>query len=154
MSDQNTAADPPHDPETGEIKSGQIMADRRNEPWAAATIGAVIDMLERGQLSADAYKAMTTLGQGMTELGARMNKRVKGKLTVTLTLTTEGDAFFIEGDFKVTAPKEPRPRTMAWQADDGRFMPSMPKQKLLMGIAGTEMGPRIVSGEQMPPRSV
>lgn len=146
MNDEGAQA---FDPATGEIPREQPreeVIDTRNEPWAARSLGSVIDMLERGAFSQEAYLAMMALGKGITELAGRTNKQQKGKLTINLNLKSEGDAFFIEADFKVTAPKEPRPRTMAWQSDEGHFMPSMPKQKLLFGVAGTEHGPRSVGG--------
>lgn len=119
-------------------------ADGAPTPYAASTLGEVVNMLERGAFSAEVVQALAALGKGMSEIAEATGKRQKGTVTIKLNLTTEGDAFFVEADYTVKAPKLPRPRTLAWQQDDGRLTPSQPKQKLLFGVARTEHGERNV----------
>lgn len=119
-------------------------ADGSPAPYAASTLGEIVNMLERGQFSHEAVQAFQALASGMREVADATQKRCKGTLTIKLNLTTEGEAFFVEADYAVKAPKLPRPRTLAWQQGDGRITPSQPKQQLLFGVAGTEHGDRKV----------
>lgn len=139
----NSTPTPPEQPKP-EIMEPERAADGTQAPYAASTLGEVVNMLERGAFSAEVVQALAALGKGMSEIADATGKRQKGTLTIKLSLTTEGDAFFVEADYGVKAPKLPRPRTLTWQTDDGRLTPSQPKQKLLFGVAGTEHGERNV----------
>lgn len=136
----------PPEPEQAEEPQAkpEVMEPRSSEPYAAGTMGEVIDMLERGGFSHDALQAFQALARGMQEVAAVTGKSQKGTLTIKLSLKTEGEAFFVEADHTVKAPKLSRPKTIAWTTDDGRISPSQPKQQLLFGAPGTEHGERTV----------
>lgn len=133
--------------ETGEIarepkQEIELAADGLATPMAATNLGYLLNSLENGQFSADIINALAALGQGMTEIADATGKRQKGSITVKLNLTTEGEAFFIEADYKVAAPKLPRPRTLTFQDESGNFTRSQPKQKVFFGVRDAGGGPR------------
>lgn len=111
-------------------------------PYAASSMGQVIDMMERGGFSQECVTAFQALARGMSEIADATQKKQKGSITLKITLTTEGEAFFMEGDYKVTAPKLPRPRTIGWQTDDGRISPTQPRQQIMFGREVGDHGER------------
>lgn len=113
-------------------------------PYAASSMGQIIDMMERGGFSQECVAAFQALARGMSEIADATQKKQKGSITLKITLTTEGEAFFMEGDYKVTAPKLPRPRTIGWQTDDGRISPTQPRQQIMFGRDVGDYGERNV----------
>lgn len=137
------AVAPPPPVPAPEIESpGELAADGRPEHMAAVNLGHLVNSLENGQLSADFIAALAALGQGMMEIADATGKRQKGSITLKLNLTTEGEAYFIEADYKVAAPKLPRPRTIAWQDEASNFTRSQPRQKVFFGVRDAGGGPR------------
>lgn len=140
----NSAPPPPEPASKQEVIEPERAADGAPAPYAASTLGELVNLLESGQLSADAIQAVSALGQGMRELAERTGKRQKGRVAIVLNLTTDdtGEAFFVEAEFKVTAPKEPRRKTMLWQDDKGRMTPSQPRQRVFFGVKDVGDSPR------------
>lgn len=135
---------PPARPAKQEVIEPERAADGGPAPYAASTLGELVNLLEGGQLSADAIGAVSALGQGMRELAERTGKRQKGRVAIVLNLATDdtGEAFFVEAEFKVTAPKEPRRKTMLWQDEKGRMTPSQPRQRVFFGVKDVGDAPR------------
>lgn len=133
----------PESPKT-EIVEPERAADGLPAPFAARDTGSLINLLEGGQFSADVIAAMTALATGMTEIAQATGKRQKGVLTIKVNLQTDdtGEAFFVQGDFAVRAPKVERRKTLLWPDDKGHMSPSQPRQKVFFGVRDAGGGPR------------
>lgn len=127
-----------HDPDTGEIIDGEIVADRAADgglvPYAATTAGNLIDLIEDGQFSADARQELGLMVGKMKELAEATGNKQKGRLVLTIDMTTEGEAFTVVGAFKVTPPKETRRKTIMWPDEQNRMMRTQPRQRQFFGV--------------------
>jgi len=139
--------DEQHDPETGEVIEGEIVQDRAADggivPYAATTAGNFIDLIEDGQFAADARQELGLMVGRMKELAEATGNKQKGRLVLTIDMTTEGEAFTVVGAFKVTPPKETRRKTIMWADDRHRMMRTQPRQKQFFGVRSVE-GPGAV----------
>jgi len=121
---------PPADPlknQAGYAIDGGIV------PAAAMTGGQVIDMLEDGQFSQDVFTGVRDLIAELNDQGANGDK-VKGKVTITLDISKEDNAFRIASDVKVVAPKRKRPRSIAWCDEHNRLTRFPPNQMQMFGM--------------------
>lgn len=109
-----------------------VAADGSPIPTAAFTGGQFIDQLEAGQFSQDLHRALGDLAADMTDMHA-IGQKTKGKITITIDLTKEDDAFRIASKFDVKAPKMPRPKTIMWSDEHNRFTRFPPGQNQLFG---------------------
>lgn len=94
----------------------------------ARSFAQFITWVEDGKLNQD-------LSEGLRELNAKLNDHFRdhgGKPKATLTLkidfTLDKGVFDIENEFKITLPKVPRGRTVAWSTPGSNFTPDHPKQ--------------------------
>jgi hypothetical protein len=126
----------PHDAQTGEILETTAVARAANGdviPGPTRTAGNLIDMLEDGGLSADFYEQLKKLGRDMEMHSNQTQAKCKGKVTLTLDLERDGEAFQIRGNVKVKAPELPRRRSIAWQTESGDFSRFPPNQTQMFG---------------------
>ena len=141
-----SVADPKHDPVTGEIvedtptsltraANGEVLAP------PSRSAGTVLDLLEDGDFSAEAYEQIKELAAKIRDISESTGNKAKGKAILTLDLEYEGEAFKIRGDVKVKAPELPRRRSITWLNDQGDFTRFPPNQAQLFG--GRK--PRVVS---------
>lgn len=137
------------EPLTGEISTADPMtrraADGNLVPAAALTGGQFLDALEEGQFSGDLHVALKDLAAEMQDIGNSTGQKTKGKVTITIDLTREDNAFRIAADMKVTKPKLPRPRSIMWTDEHNRFTRFPPNQGQFFGVrsvGGTAEGPR------------
>lgn len=133
-------AAPPQQPPAPQVEVivPERAADGLPAPFAARDTGSLINLLEGGQFSADVIAALTALATGMTEIAQATGKRQKGVLTIKVNLQTDdtGEAFFVQGDFAVRAPKVERRKTLLWPDEKGHMSPSQPRQKVFFGVKG------------------
>lgn len=105
-------------------------------PGPARTGGAVIDLLEDGQLSADMQAELRDVCAQMRAVHNATGSKVKGEVTLTLKLELDNDeAFRIEGKLKAKLPDLPRKRSIMWQDDTGAFTRFPPNQTQMFGSA-------------------
>lgn len=120
---------PPRQPGTPAIGGGVI-------PGPASTAGAVIDMLEDGQLSYDLHAELREVAAQMRAVHNATNAKVKGEATLTLKLEMDSDgALRVEGKIKTKLPDLPRKRSIMWQNDEGDFTRFPPNQTQMFGSA-------------------
>lgn len=129
---------PPSPAPQAEVIVPERAADGLPAPFAARDTGSLINLLEGGQFSADVIAALTALATGMTEIAQATGKRQKGVLTIKVNLQTDdtGEAFFVQGDFAVRAPRVERRKTLLWPDEKGHMSPSQPRQKVFFGVKG------------------
>jgi hypothetical protein len=142
--------DEKHDFVTGEVFEGEVVpqaADGGLVPYAATTAGNFIDLIEDGQFSADARQELGGMVARMKELAEATGNKQKGRLVITVDMTTEGEAFTVVGSYKLTPPKETRRKTIMWADEKNRMMRSQPRHGVLFGV-------RQVSGPGAPVRTV
>lgn len=141
---RNAPPEPPAEAPKAEIVEPERAADGMPAPFAARDTGSLINLLEGGQFSTDVIAAMTALATGMTEIAQATGKRQKGVLTIKVNLQTDdtGEAFFVQGDFAVRAPKVERRKTLLWPDEKGHMSPSQPRQKVFFGVRDVGGGPR------------
>lgn len=73
---------------------------------------------------------------------ASTKDKVKGKVTLTVTIEADGDAIRFDWDAKATYPKHKAPRTTGWPLQDGTVSPYPPRQNQLFGVRDANSGPR------------
>ncbi len=124
-----------HDPETGEIiEAGQErVATGEIVQTTAHTAGMMIDMLEDGQYSADVQAALQRVAATMTDITNATGNRTKGRVTLTIDLTKEGEAFTIQAKVAEKTPEIPRPRSIMWTNEAGAFTRFPPNQTQMFG---------------------
>jgi hypothetical protein len=129
----------PFDPVTGEILHQPVerAADGALVPVPARTGGAMLDMLEDGAFGVDMNTQLAELSQKMKEHSDRTGMKCRGKVTITLDIERDGDAFRIAPEIKVTAPKMPRPRSTLWTDRDNNFTRFPPGQGQFFGTLKT-----------------
>jgi hypothetical protein len=137
------------DPLTGEIISAEPerAQDGAIIPHPANTAGDILNMLEDGRLSVDIVRDMKPLIAKMEELAEASGKTQKGKLTITIDLACDGQIFTATGGYKITPPKEPRPKTLVFVTDEHQLTRTQPRQRQFFGI-------RQVGGSEGPVRRV
>lgn len=128
------------DPRTQRAVDGGLI------PAAALTGGQFIDALEEGNFSGDLHVALKDLAAEMQDIGNATGNKTKGKVTITIDLTREDNAFRIAADMKVVRPKVPRPRSIMWVDEQNRFTRFPPNQGQFFGVrsVGGTGGPRSV----------
>ena len=113
----------------GSALDGNIM------PAAAVSAGMFVDLLEDGEFSADAYREVRALAQQMTDISRATGGKTKGRVTLTIDLTKDGEAFTVQGKVAVKAPELPRPKSIMWTDDQGAFTRFPPNQTQMFGIS-------------------
>ena len=124
------------DPATGEITTDlprNSAADGTIIPATALSAGTLVDLLEDGQFSIDAYQQIRELGEAMTDIGNATGMKTKGRVTITIDLAKDGEAFTVQGSVKVKAPEMPRPKSIMWSDDGGNFCRFPPNQTQMFG---------------------
>lgn len=94
--------------------------------------GTLLDLIEDGQFSREAYDELRELGEAL-RLHAANGQKAKGKATITLEFEQEGEAIHVRGDIKVKKPELPRRKSIVWTDDNGDFCRFPPRQAQLFG---------------------
>ena len=138
-----------YDPVTGEVLSPpeHRALDGAFIPGAALTAGSFIDLLEDGEFSQDLHEKLHSLGLRLDEISDATGQKAKGKITITIDLTREDNAFRVASKMKVDTPEMPRQRTILWQDQDGNFTRFPPNQVQMFGL-------RSVGAANVPARAV
>lgn len=104
-------------------------------PSSARSAGAFVDLLEDGQFSMDAHQEVRELMSAMTDISNATGQKVKGKVTITIDLTKDGEAFTVQGKVVTKAPDMPRPKSILWADDSGNPCRFPPNQVQMFGGA-------------------
>lgn len=121
--------------ETPNTPDGPIIAaDGGTVPGTCNTLAEFIRTLEDGQLDADCYEAVKKLSAELNEAAWQSGGKAKGKITITLDFSQEGQITEIRSSFKVTAPAPQRSKSVLWTTPDHRFTRTRPGQEQLFGI--------------------
>lgn len=132
-------------PESPPVHTGEITTDTPQVAERAATgellapaarsAGAFVDLLEDGQFSMDSHAEIRELMQSMTDISNATGQKVKGKVTITIDLTKDGEAFTVQGKVQTKAPDMPRPKSIIWADEGGNPCRFPPKQVQMFGGA-------------------
>lgn len=104
-------------------------------PSSARSAGAFVDLLEDGQFSMDSHEEIRELMSAMTDISNATGQKVKGKVTITIDLTKDGEAFTVQGKVVTKAPDMPRPKSIIWADDTGNPCRFPPNQVQMFGGA-------------------
>ena len=130
-----------HDPKTGEVHEGALTTDMpRNSaadgsiiPATAMSAGTFIDLLEDGEYSREAYDKCRELAATMTDISRATGQKTKGRVTLTIDLAKDGEAFTVQGKVTVKAPEVPRAKSIMWSDDNNNFCRFPPNQTQMFG---------------------
>ena len=101
---------------------------------AVTTMTDLINMLRDGQFNLDVAEDIQKFSEGMEEIGCETERKVKGKITLTIDVERETDGiYFFTPDVTFKLPKVPYGRTIGWVTGDNRFTPNKPHQGNLFG---------------------
>jgi hypothetical protein len=141
--EQPTQAQQPEQPResvdtlTGEITTDdpalRRAADGLVVPATARSAGSMLDLLEDGAFSAEAYEQVRNLLATMTDISAATGGKSKGKITLTIDVTKDGEAFTMQGKVVVKTPELPRPKSIMWTDDRGDVCRFPPNQVQMFG---------------------
>lgn len=101
---------------------------------AVTTMTDLIQMLRDGQFNLDVAEDIQKFSEAMEERGCETERKVKGKITLTIDVERETDGiYFFTPDLTFKLPKVPHGRTIGWVTGDNRFTPNKPHQGNLFG---------------------
>lgn len=127
-----------HDAVTGEITDKlpqrERAADGQIVPQTALTGGAFIDLLEDGQFSQDIHAHLQELAAALTDISQATGNKAKGKVTLTIDLSKDGEAFTLQGKIAVKMPELPRPKSIMWTDERNQFCRFPPNQVQMFGV--------------------
>lgn len=132
------------DPETGEILQSEVIAADGNRVYPAARcLTDLIAMLGDGAFNASTATDLGQFAEKLEDLGISSDKKVKGKITLSITVEREAEGlFFFSPELKFTTPTEKHPRSVGWVDENGAFTPNRPRQGMLFGtireVGGTQ----------------
>jgi hypothetical protein len=119
-------------------------ADGGRVMGAANSAGGFLDMIEDGQLSADLHRELGELAAKMSDLAAASGKKQKGKVTITIDLSTDsiagGQVFMATAKYAVKAPEEKRKATLLFTDERNQFTRSQPRHGQFFGIREVVQG--------------
>lgn len=122
---------------TGEVTEAEPRAERAHDgnivPATAISGGTFLDLLEDGQFGADAYMQLVSLGAEMTDIANATGNKVKGRITLTIDLAKDGEAFTVQGKVAVKKPEMPRPKSIMWTDERNQFCRFPPNQTQMFG---------------------
>ena len=101
---------------------------------AARSVAVLLPQLEEGAFNAEVSDQFRDLIARMRDHGINGNGRAKGKLAITIDVTLDDGVFELRADFKVTAPKSRRGRSVFWATDGNNLTPENPKQMAMFGL--------------------
>lgn len=130
--------------ETIDQAAGEVLGEGEQVPVTKAADGNVmlpvsrsagtfIDLLEDGDLSADAYGQLQDLAQQVRAVAEAQHGKAKGSLTLKIDLEYEGEAFKVRGEVKVKTPELPRRRSVLWLDNKNDFSRFPPNQFQMFG---------------------
>lgn len=128
------ATEPPHDPVTGEVKTGQ--GPKEEGPRSFLTLlGKVAD----GELESSGSYELHELAKRLQELSALTHGKAKGKLKLILNMVADPSGTVgLTYSIDVTAPKMPTTPALFWLTKGGNLSPTNPKQ---MGLPLRDVSP-------------
>lgn len=131
----------PADPVEQDIRQRQIVSGGSAAPGGgivpppARSAGAVLDMLEDGQLSADVHHELQEVAAAIRAVANTTRGKAKGSVTLTLSLEGESDgAIRVQAKVAAKAPDLPRKLSIMWQDGDS-FTRFPPGQSQMFGSA-------------------
>lgn len=99
----------------------------------AHTAGNFLDMLEDGAFSQEVHKNLRQVADQMAAITSMTGNKTKGKVTLVIDLEKEGEHFSIRGKVTAKAPELPRPKSIVWSDEGGRFTRFPPNQAQMFG---------------------
>lgn len=108
-------------------------ADGRPVPGVCNTLGEWMRTIEEGAFDQDCYSAVRELSAKLDD-HANVYGTAAGKLVISIDFSRDDSVTTLKADFKVTAPRAKRPRTILWTDEHNRFTPVRPNQHMLFGI--------------------
>jgi hypothetical protein len=141
-----TEAPPPPPPQAERVDqvTGEVTADSPAPARAyngevlaptARSAGAFVDLLEDGQFSMDAFSEVRELMSVMTDIANATGQKTKGKVTITIDLIKDGEAFTVQGKVQTKTPDMPRPKSIIWSDESGNPCRFPPRQVQMFGGA-------------------
>jgi hypothetical protein len=113
-------------------RKGQTMADpAASSPHDIRSFSTLVTSLEDGALHAEITDEMKTLIADLQNHAAENGGKPKGKLVLTIDLKFADGVFDVQSDFKITAPKTTRRRTVLWSTPDNNLSRANPRQQEL-----------------------
>lgn len=101
---------------------------------AANSFSDFIRFQEDGHLNDELTAELRKLASEMMANAIDAGGKSKGKLTLTFNFALEGRVFAIASKYKIDLPDAPRPKSVMWATEDGRFTPQNPQQGHLFGM--------------------
>ena len=94
----------------------------------------LIMMLRDGAFNQEVADEIHEFSEKLETIGCETEKKVKGKITVTIEVERDTDGlYFLTPELVFKLPKQPRGRTVAWVTADNRLTPNQPNQGNLFG---------------------
>lgn len=104
--------------------------------------------MDRGRFNDSLTEEMQDLVRQLHTLGEQGAKKPKGKIVVTILMTLDKKALFIDPEMKITAPKVVRGGTVMFPDGQGRLWPSDPDQMDAFPVESA--APQARSAQEVP----
>jgi hypothetical protein len=103
-----------------------------SEEPSIKSFSRLIETLADGDAHAEASKLLHELGEALQDEALASNVKVRGKLTLTLTISAEPNGIAeVNYELKAVKPAPRRPKTILWQTKSGDFTAHNPRQQKL-----------------------
>lgn len=109
------------------------------------TLTDLIFMLNDGAFNMNSADKLGEFAADMETMGCETEKKVKGKVVLTIEVEREADGiYFFTPSIVTKLPPEKNQRTIGWVTKDNHFTPNQPNQGNLFGTMRDVSGPREV----------
>jgi hypothetical protein len=98
-----------------------------------ATFADVLRALDNGGFLNECSDAVKEMVGDLSNLAGDRSTAVKGSLTVKIDFKLDKGVFELIPELKVSLPKQPRMRTIAWATPENFLCPSNPAQLTMFG---------------------
>jgi hypothetical protein len=92
------------------------------------TVAMLLAHMEEGQFNQDASDALRDLVAKLNDAAVNRGGKPVGKLVITLDFKLDDGIIETRSDYKVTAPKTSRRKTIMWATPNNNLTPDNPRQ--------------------------
>ncbi|MDR3438985.1 hypothetical protein [Telmatospirillum sp.] len=100
-------------------------------PHDIRAFSTLVSQLEDGQLHADLTTQIQDLVATLQDHAHEHGGKPAGKITLTIDMKYADGVFDVQADYKITAPKTARRRTVLWATPDNNLSRANPHQQEL-----------------------